>query len=466
MSSPPPDPTDPTGYRDPLGLEVERFRQLAHGLVDRVADHWAALDELPVLRTAEPAALGALGGALPQEPGEIEALLETLITVGLANMQNAAHRRYFTRVPSPASLSGVLGEWLGVGFNGIASSWAGGSGPSQLELVVIDWLRELLGFPQGTEGVLVSGGSLGNLTALAAARSAGYTGPVYISDQTHAAIPRALRLLGVPPAEVRIVPADECFHWGADALDRLSGTTERGRAIVVATAGTTNTGATDPLQELAELCAERDLWLHVDGAYGAPAALCAAGRRPLRGIEHADSLTLDPHKWLFQPYDLGCVLVRRPGVLEACYTSNPEYLRDVSSEDEGQVDLRNRGPEVSRRARAAKLWLTFRVHGARRIAEAIGDSIALAERVQGLLEADLRFEVVTPAQLGVITFAGAGLDGAEHERRARTLTASGFAAVSCTELGGRTVFRLCLINPRTTLDDVAQCLERLACPTT
>lgn len=451
---------------DGLGHDSERFRELGHLLVDRLADHWAQLDQAPALREARAHQLTRLAGPVPVEPGDVAELLDQLADDLLQNMQHPAHPRFFARVPGPTSFTGILGDWLSTGSNAIAASWTGGSGPSALELTVVDWIRELMGFPAGTEGLLVSGGSLGNLTALAAARHAGYGDMVYISDQTHASIDRALRVLGFSPDQIRLVPATEGFRWSPEAVEAAIGPGDSSRATIVATAGTTNTGAIDPLDALADLCAERDVWLHVDGAYGAPAALSPAGRAALRGLERADSLTLDPHKWLFQPYEIGCVLVRRPGVLEACFTMNPEYLRDVQASEEGEIDLRNRGLELSRRARATKLWLTFKAHGTRTLGAAVGRCIALAETVQAELEADPYWEVVTPAQLGVITFAARGLSSSEHIERARALTDSGFAAVSCTELSARSVYRLCLINPRTTLEDVTETLGRLKAPVT
>jgi aromatic-L-amino-acid decarboxylase len=455
------DAPDQGGTLDPLGFDSRRFRELGHLLVDRVVDHWEALDAGPAIREAAPSELTALGGPLPAQPGDADRLLELLIREGFGAMQHAAHPRFFARVPSPASFTGILGDWIASGHNGVASSWAGGSGPSAIELTVIDWLRSIVGFPKGSEGILVSGGSLGNLTALAAARTAGYDGTVYLSDQTHASVARALRILGIPGQKLRIVPASERFRWSSRALAAAIDRADRGRGMVVATAGTTNTGAVDPLAAIAELCRERDLWLHVDGAYGAPAALSPATRRSLEGLELADSLALDPHKWLFQPYGIGCVLVSRPGVLEACFSMNPEYLRDVQSTGAGEVDLRNRGPELSRQARAARLWLTFAVHGSNALRAAIERSIALAEEAQAILEADPRFEIVTPAQLAILTFRDRALPDAEHERRARALTAGGYAAVSCTLLERRTVYRLCLINPRTTIGDVIETIARL-----
>ncbi len=357
----------------------------------------------------------------------------------------------------------MLADWLGTGFNTIAASWGGGSGPATVELVTLDWLRELLGMPEGTEGVMTSGGSLANLTALAAARASAGPGVCYLSDQTHSSIPRALRTLGFPPEHVRVLPSDERLRLPLDALaaavDADAATGKR-PGFVVATAGTTNSGAVDPLPEIADLCRAKGLWFHVDGAYGASAALCDAGRRLLAGIERADSLVLDPHKWLFQPYDLGCVLVSRSGALEQAFRMTPDYLADVTGAV-GEVDLRDRGLELTRRARGLKLWLTFRIYGLARMRAAIEHGIAAAEYAQRLVAADERWQVVTPAQLGIVTFGLRGCDYAEHRARADALADEGFAALTSTQLHGRPVLRLCTINPRTSPEDIAATLERL-----
>ncbi len=357
----------------------------------------------------------------------------------------------------------MLGDWLGTGFNAIAASWSGGSGPTTVELVALEWLRELTGLPPGTEGIMTSGGSAANLTALAAARAIEGPGVCYLSDQTHASIARGLRVLGFPPEHIRVLPSDEGLRLPLEPLAaavRADAAAGRRPGFVVATAGTTNTGAVDPLPELAGLCRSEGLWLHVDGAYGAAAVLCDAGRRRLAGVERADSLVLDPHKWLFQPYDLGCVFVSRPGVLERAFTMTPEYLADVTGSG-GEVDLRDRGLELSRRARGLKLWLTFRVYGVARLRAAVAHGIALAEHAERLLAADPRWEVVTPASLGIVTFALRGAGPEEHQARAAELARGGYAAVTSTRVQGRPVVRLCTINPRTTPDDIAGTLARL-----
>ncbi|MDQ5808921.1 MAG: pyridoxal-dependent decarboxylase, partial [Actinomycetota bacterium] len=224
---------------------------------------------------------------------------------------------------------------------------------------------------------------------------------------------------------------------------------------VVATAGTTNTGAVDDLAALREACG--DTWLHVDGAYGAPAVLTERGAALLRGLESADSLVIDPHKWLFQPYEVGCALVRHAGALERAFTLFGEYLRDVASPDE--VDFRDRSPQLSRGSRALKLWLSLHTFGLDAFREAIDRGIDVAERAQQAIEATDNLEVVTPAQLGIVTLAPTRGDaGALAER----VVADGYAAPSSTVLRGRTVLRLCTINPRTTDDEIDRTVARIS----
>ena len=448
-----------------LDLAPDEMRRLGYWVVDRVVEHFAGLRDTPALRTGSPAELmAALGGPPPEEPGDPLAAMTTLLDSALLNMQHADHPRFFARVPGPSSFAGVLGEWLGTGFNVIVASWAGGSGPATVELVVLEWLRELLGLPEGTEGVLLSGGSLANMTGLAAARHRHGPGVAYLSDQTHASIARGLRHLGFAPEQVRVLPSDAGLRLDPAAVaaavteDRAAG---RRPGFVVASAGTTNSGAVDPLDALADLCAAEGMWLHVDGAYGAPAALVPAGRAALAGLERADSLVLDPHKWLFAPYDVGCLFVRAPGVLADAFAMLPEYLVDTLA-PAGEVDFRDRSLELTRRSRALKLWLALRTHGVGAVRNAIARGIALAEHAERCLEADLRWEVVTPAQLGVITFAWRGAGEGEHAARAAALARDGYAAVSSTTLRGRAVLRLCTINPRTSEGEIEETIARLA----
>ena len=397
---------------DTLGLAAEEMRRLGYWVVDAVVEHYEGARETPAIQTGTPEQLmAALGGPVPEDPGDPIEAMNQLVDTALAHMQHGDHPRFFARVPGPSSYAGVLGDWLGTGFNALVASWTGGSGPATVELVVLEWLRELLGLPAGSEGVLMSGGSLANLTGLAAARHLSGAGVAYLSDQTHASIARGLVHLGFGPEEVRVLRSDENFRLHpasvaeAVAQDRAAG---RRPGFIVATAGTTNCGVVDPLGALADLCANEGLWLHVDGAYGAPAALCQAGARALTGLDRADSLVLDPHKWLFAPYDVGCLFLRRPGALAEAFAMLPEYLVDTQARP-GEVDFRDRTLELSRRARALKLWLAFRVYGAGRMRAGIARGIELAEFAEQIVRDDERWALVTPAQLGILTFALPGV---------------------------------------------------------
>ncbi len=446
-------------------MPVDEMRALGYWVVDRVVEHFRDGADGPAISSGDPAELRELlGGPLPEQPGDPLVALRTLLDVALQRMQHGDHPRYFARVPGPSSYAGVLGEWLGTGFNALASSWGGGAGPATVELVVLDWLAALLGLPSGAEGVIVSGGSLANMTALAAARAERGAGIAYLSDQTHASIRRALVALGFAADEIRTLATDELMRLRATtvaeavAADRRAG---RRPGIVIGTAGTTNTGAVDELEQIASVCASEGLWLHVDGAYGAPAAACDAGRAVLTGMELADSLVMDPHKWLFAPYDAGIVFVRRAGTLERAFSMRPEYLADVQLAP-GTVDFGNRGLELSRRTRAFKLWMMLRTYGAQSIRAAVRRGMELAEIAQRLIDADPRWRCVTPAQLGIVTFTRDGWDAADHAAAVAALTADGYAAVTSTSLRGQPALRLCTINPRTTEADIAGTLGRLA----
>jgi glutamate/tyrosine decarboxylase-like PLP-dependent enzyme len=449
---------------DTLGMDPAEMRRLGHWVVDQVVDHYERLADGPAITTGDADVLQeALGGPLPREPGDPLAAMQTLIEVALGHMQRGDHPRYFARVPGPASFAAVLGEWLGTGFNVNVASWGGGSGPATVELVALEWLREGLGLPEGTEGVLVSGGSMGNITAIAAARAHAGPGVAYLTDQTHSSIGRGLTALGFAPADIHTLESDEDLRLSVTQLDQAIAEDRRANRhprFVIATAGTTNTGAVDPLNELADLCTEQGLWLHVDGAYGAPAALCPQGRTALAGLHRADSLVLDPHKWLFQPYDVGCLFMR-PGALNAAFRMDPEYLVDVMAR-RGEVDMRNRTLELTRRSRALKLWLSMKSYGMDAIGGAIARGIELAEIAEAMIDGDERFTVVTPAQLGIVTFALTGADAAAHREAAARLAEDGYPAVTATTLKHTAVLRLCTINPQTTEADLRGTLDRLA----
>ena len=434
-------------------LPEEEMRRLGYAVIDRMVAHATGVRELPPIRVGDAEELmAALGGPPPDGPGDLETELDRLVDEVIPYGQRGDHPRLFARISSPSNYVSALADALGAGFNVFAGSWTGGSGPATVELVVLDWLRGWCGLPESTEGVLTSGGSVANLLALGAARDARGGDVAYTSGEAHAALTRAASVLGVT---ARVLPQlDPEALRGAVGEDLAAG---RRPFCVMATAGTTSTGAIDPLPELAAVCKEHGLWLHVDGAYGAPAVLTERGKAALRGIELADSLVLDPHKWLFQPYEAGCLLVREPGALERAFNLDGPYLRDTGG---GAVDFRNRGLQLTRSSRALKLYLSLRVFGLDAFRAAIDHGIDLAEHAEATLRERPGWEVVTPAQLGIVTFRRDG-DDERQTAIAAAMVRDGYAAPSTTVVGGRVVLRLCTINPRTTREEIEETIRRM-----
>ncbi|HKG65142.1 MAG TPA: pyridoxal-dependent decarboxylase [Solirubrobacteraceae bacterium] len=449
---------------DPLSLSPEEMRRLGYAVIDRLVAHAEGLADAPPIRVGEPEALtDAIGGPPPDAPGDAAAELDKLFEQVLPWGQRADHPRFFARIGSPSTYVGALADAAAAGLNAFTGSWTGGSGPSAVELTVLEWLRTWCGMPEGSSGVLTTGGSIASLVGFAAARQAKLAGPrgtgvAYVSDQTHASLPRAVSLLG---ERTRVLASDAEGRLTADALRRAVAVDREAGLhpfCAVATAGTTSTGAVDPLRELHAACEELGLWLHVDGAYGAPAVLTDTGAALLDGLGLADSLVIDPHKWLFQPYEIGCVLVRDPRLLEQVFALDGAYLRDTGG---GAVNFRDRGPELTRGARGLKLWLSVRTFGLDAFRAAIAHGIALAEHAEAQLRARGGWEVVTPAQLGIVTFRREGLGDAAQTRLSAATVADGYAAPSTTIAGGRVVLRLCTINPRTTFEEIDETIARM-----
>lgn len=450
---------------DPLSLPPDELRRLGHHVWDRLVDRWERLDAQPPIAPFDPAWTQAAVADCPREPTDPQRAIDALFDEILPRGQRPDHPRFFARVGSPSNPVSVLADLIGTGHNAFAGSWTGGAGASAVELATLDWLREWMGMPEQTEGILVSGGSVGTLTALAAAAHERVDdrdqATAYVSEHTHGAVAKAWRILGFNPANLRVLKADPAHRLqpapveAAIGLDREAGLQP---FAVIATAGTTSTGSVDALNDLADLAAREGLWLHVDGAYGAPARLTGRARDLLAGMERADSLVLDPHKWLFQPYEIGAVLVRHPGLLQHTFTLDGAYLRDTGG---GVVEFRERGPQLTRGARALKLWLSLRVFGLDAFVEAIEHTIALAEHAEAVLRERPGWEVVSPAALAIVCFRREGHDDERTDAMVRAAVADGYAAPSTTVLDGRVVARLCTINPRTTRTDIERTIERL-----
>jgi aromatic-L-amino-acid decarboxylase len=451
---------------DPLSLPPAELRRLGHHVWDRLVDRWEHLDEQPPIAPIDPDFGPHRIGACPDGPTDAQAAIDELFDDLLPRGQRADHPRFFARIGSPSNPISVLADLIGAGHNTFAGSWTGGAGASAIELATLDWLRDWMGMPASTEGVLVSGGSVGTLTALAAAAhdrvDSRDQATAYMQEHTHAAVGKVWRILGFNPSNLRVLRADPSHRLqpavieAALSIDRQAGLEP---FVVIGSAGTTSTGSVDPLNDLADLAQREGLWFHVDGAYGAPARLTPRGRDLLAGLERADSLVLDPHKWLFQPYEIGAVLTPHAGLLQHAFTLDGAYLRDTKG---GVVEFRERGPQLTRGSRALKLYLSLRTFGLDAFREAIVKGIALAEYAESLLDEDEEWEVVSPATLAVICFRRRGHGDEETDAMVRRAVEDGYAAPSTTILDGRSVVRLCTINPRTTERDIKGTLERLA----
>ena len=367
----------------------------------------------------------------------------------------------------------ILGEHLATGVNINAASWLTASGSSQLEAVVLDWFRRWVGYADASGGVLTSGGSAAALDAFVAAREA--TGnparpTLYLSDQGHSAQVRAARIVGIPPAGVRVLPTGADFRLCPGTLasaieaDRAAGCTP---IAVSADAGSTSTGAVDPLNDIADYCAAQGIWLHVDAAHGGFAVVTEPGARLLRGIERADSIAIDPHKWFFQPYETGCLLVKDAGTLERAFAIHHDVLQDSvwGANHPNQAD---RGLQLSRRDRALKIWMAVQIFGMAAFRAAVGNGITLAERAARYIADSSVLELMTPASLGIVTFrvntGGEIGQGALQELNRHVLARLFWedrAFLSSTSLRDTLVLRMCVINHSTTWDDVRETLETI-----
>ena len=387
----------------PLALDPEVMRQLGYRTVDMLVDRITG-PAGPVARSATPEELHArLSMPPPEHAVSFEEILGGLERDVLPFVARISHPGYLAFIPGEGTWPGALGDLIASALNVDTCWWLGSSGPSALELVVLDWFRQWVGYPEEAAGVLVSGGSAANLTALACAREARIgamddQAVVYLSDQTHSSVARAARALGFRPGQVRVIPTDAHVRMRSDALegaiaaDRADG---RRPLMVVANAGTTAAGAVDPLHEVSEICRREEIWLHVDGAYGAFACLSERGRAALAGIELADSITLDPHKWLYQPIEVGALLVRDGAALRHGFEISPAYLKDVEAVDR-EINFSDLGLQLTRTCRALKLWISLRYFGVGAFRQAIDRCLDLALHAESRIEASTELELMSP----------------------------------------------------------------------
>lgn len=500
-----------------LDLPREELRELARVMGGLAMDYMESAASLPVFPETSAAQLGRMfRGPLPTEGVGLEKLEQDCVRV-IGHSRHNGHPRMFGYVASPATPVGAFAALLASALNSNVTSWRSAPAPTEIEHVTVGWLAELIGYKgagqnEAAGGLLTSGGSMANLDALFIAHrakaaeggggvdggtreasgaaasgdvsrrglwNAGAPMTIYASDQVHLSIPKAADVLGLGREQVRAVASDESYRIDVRALrERIEADMHAGLRpfCIVASAGTVSTGAVDPLDEVARIAREHSLWLHVDGAYGALAAADESKRHLFEGLELADSVSLDPHKWLYAPLDCGCLLLREPGRARAAFEGTEEgYIKIFEREEAESFAFWDYGVELSRPFRALKVWLMLRYYGSRRVSAAIAEDMSLAAYFGEAIEASEDFELLAPVTLGICCFRYvppavrlALATAAGEEERARLdaelddlnsrvmhrVQRGGRAYLSNAVLRGRFALRASITNYRTTRGDI------------
>jgi aromatic-L-amino-acid decarboxylase len=421
---------------------MSTFREDGAAALDWVASYLEGVRELPVLAQVEPGEIrAALPSSPPDEPESFDAVLRDLDAVLLPGVTHWQSPRFFAYFATTGSEPGVLAELLIAGLNQVGILWRTSPALQELEEVTLDWLRQLLGLPAGLHGHIEDTASTSTLVALAVARAAHPDRRVVVcSEHAHSSVDKAAKLLEL---ELRKVPGDDEFRMRADLLDL------GGACAAVATIGTTSSTAVDPVPAIADRCAADGVWLHVDAAYAGAAAVCPELRDRFAGWERADSVVVNPHKWLGVPMDCSTLWTRRPDAFRDTFSLVPEYLRVA----EEVASLSEYTQVLGRRFRALKLWTVLRCYGRSGVQERIREHVRLARVFDELVSADPDWEVVAPRPFSVVCFRWKGSDE-ENEEILERVNASGDVFISHTRLGGRYVLRLAIGSFRTTEDDV------------
>jgi aromatic-L-amino-acid decarboxylase len=464
-------------------MDPEGFRREAHRLADWIADYLADPGRFPVLARVAP---GEIAAALPSEaPADAEPfdrIFSDFERVLLPGITHWNHPGFFAYFAITGSGPGILAEFLSAALNVQAMLWRTSPAATELEEVTLAWLRKLLGLPGTFEGVIYDTASISTLHALTAARermvpsvrTRGLIGRdtlprvrVYCSDQTHSSIDKAVILLGFGQESLRTIPSDREFRMRRDALaaaiaeDRSAGWLP---LAVVATVGTTSSTSIDPVPEIAELCRRESIWLHVDAAYAGVAAMVPGYEWILRGAEHADSIVVNPHKWLFTPFDLSVLYCRHMDLVRAAFALTPEYLKTVEAAP--VRNLMDTGIQLGRRFRALKLWMVLRHFGANGLRARLAEHMRLAQLFASWVDASASFERLAPVPFSVVCFRAlmdsgpdadtpAGTD-AFNERILDSVNATGEIFISHTRLDGRYTIRLAIGNLHTTETHIAR----------
>lgn len=459
-------------------LPDEEFRRLLHVVAEWVADYRDGLESRRVAPEQPP---GALIRELPASPPEsaepMDDILRDFERVILPGVVHWGHPAFLGYFSTTTNAPGIIGEILAAALNVSAMTWQTSPAATELEIVVLDWIRQMLGLPAEFFGVVYDTASVALLHALAAAREElgldvrgkGLAGraevpalTVYASDQAHSSVEKTAITLGVGEANVRRVASDDEYRMDAGALQRAMVDDRRAGLrplAVVATVGTTSATSVDPVPEIADVCREQGAWLHVDAAYGGALALLEEGRQVMRGVGRADSVVFNPHKSLYVPLDFSALYVRRPEALRRVFSLVPEYLRgDAERAGEDVPNFMDYGIQLGRRFRALKAWFVIRAFGREGLAARIRESRRLARLVAGWVESDDRFELLSPVEMGVVCFRACAVHGGlkEHvsdaaldelnEHLLARVNATGTAYLTHTRLRGRLALRLAVGN--------------------
>ena len=453
-----------------LQMAPEKMRELAHHVTEILIER---IQRLPEEHVWEGDFKDALAHVLEEDPPEsgrpAQEVIDRAARHVLNNTLRLDHPRSFGFVPTSPTWPGVLADFMASGFNVNAVNWLVASGPSQVEMVVVDWFRKWFGLPEGAGGLITSGGSSAALHAFVAAREAAGNPDrpaVYMSDQSHSVMARAARIVGIAPEGIRVLPADGSGRLDAGAVaeaiaaDRSAGFTPM---VVCANAGTATRGVVDPLPALADICAAERVWFNVDAAYGGFSILTPRGAAALEGIDRADSINADPHKLLFQPYEAGCVLVRDVGTLESAFAVQHDVLQDAVWGAK-HANLADYGIQLSRSFRALKIWMSIQTFGIAAFRAAIENGFDLAARAAEYARTSPKLELLS-VSLGIMCFRAnpGGLGEEALDSLNRSVLAKIFwgeeAFLSSTMFNRKFVLRLCIVNHNTTWDDVRQTLE-------
>jgi aromatic-L-amino-acid decarboxylase len=448
---------------------------MGDSVLRRVIAHLATIGEQPVRGDVDAAAMcRAMREPVPERGSELDPLLDALFDEWIPRTYNTASPGYLAFIPSGGVFPGALADLVSNGVNRYTGVWRAAPALVQLESNALDWLRDWMQFPVSTRGVFTTGGSTANLTAIVCARERRLgtdirPGVMYASDQVHHSVVKSARLAGVMPDRIRSIPVDDLFRMRVDALedairrDKAAGLVP---FLVVSSAGTTNTGAVDPLLEIAAACRAGALWHHVDGAYGAFFHMCPELRSLVAGLPQADSLTLDPHKGLFLPYGTGALLVADGEVLRAAHSVTASYM-PANQEDADLYDPHQYGPDLSRGFPGLRVWLALKLYGAARYRAAIAEKRALALLAAGRIAVMPHMVLAAAPQLSLFAFrlAWPGSSLADQNAATRELlervTRRGRVMLTGCDVGGRHLARICVLSFRTHAEHIDACIQHI-----